>query len=127
MGDGRLSVWNLHMFTQADFEAANEVLLSPRNLGMLDMPRSWANLLRKQLGGGGEVLANAPTRVTFQPLGDSGWFVQNYNNEVATVEVRGRADRSLRDGFSGEPIPSEGGRIVCEIPARSRLWLAFTD
>jgi hypothetical protein len=76
VGAGRLSVLNIHMFTQADFDAVNEVLLSPRNLGMLDMPKPWARAIRHVFQGGGEVLVEAPTRVTLQPLGETGWVIQ---------------------------------------------------
>jgi len=125
VGDGRLSVLNIHMFTQADFDAVNEVLLSPRNLGMLDMPQAWANTLRQTFGGGGEVLAVAPTRVTIQPLGETGWFIQNYNNEAATITLRGGTVPlgTLHDGFTGEVLLETGDELTKTLRPRSRLWV----
>ncbi|MBX3177620.1 MAG: hypothetical protein KF886_09680 [Candidatus Hydrogenedentes bacterium] len=126
VGSGRLLVLNLHMFTQEDFDAVNEVLLSPRNLGLLDLPEAWASVLRDRFGGGGERLVLAPTRVTIQPLGESGWFIQNYNNTPATVrlDVSGLPAGSLRDGFTGGAIEASGHVIERTMPARSRWWVA---
>ena len=122
VGSGRLLVLNLHMFTQEDFDAVNEVLLSPRNLGLLDIPEAWAAVLRDRFGGGGERLVSAPTRVTIQPLGESGWFIQNYNTTPATVrlDVSGLPAGSLRDGFTGAVIEAPGDVIERTMPARSR-------
>lgn len=125
IGSGRISVLNLHMFTQADFEAVNEVLLSPRNPGLLDMPVVWANTLRAYLGGGGEVLADAPPRVTFQPLGDSGWFIQNFNTVDAAVTVRtpGMDLGRLTDAFSDVVLLESGEEWKYVLPPRSRVWV----
>lgn len=125
-GEGQISVLNIHMFTQEDFDVVNEVLLPPRNLGLLDIPQAWANTLRQHFGGGGEVLTDAPTRVTIQPMGDAGWFIQNYNNTPAQITLGGEDTPlgALRDGFSGEPLLQKGNIMQRSIPARSRLWVA---
>jgi hypothetical protein len=123
VGGGRLSVLNLHMFTQEDFDAVNEVLLSPRNMGLLDMPRAWSNTMRQVFQGGGEVLVDAPTRVTLQPLGESGWFIQNYNATPADITLKGFPQGRLLDGFSGAVLLESGTELKCAIPPRSRVWV----
>lgn len=123
VGAGRLSVVNLHMFTQADFDAVNEVLLSPRNLGLLDIPQAWANVVRATFQGGGEVLAEAPTRVTMQPLGETGWFIQNYNTASAEITLKGGQLGRLTDGFSGAVLLESGNELKYVLPARSRVWV----
>lgn len=123
VGAGRISVLNLHMFTQEDFDAANEVLLSPRNLGLLNIPQPWANTLRRVFQGGGEVLADAPTRVTMQPLGESGWFIQNYNTAPAEITLKGAPLGRLSDGFSGAVLLESGNELKYAVPPRARLWV----
>lgn len=126
VGTGRLSVLNIHQFTPEDFATVNEVLLSPRNLGLLDIPRAWANTMRRQFAGGGELLSDAPTRVTIQPIGDRGWFIQNYNNAPALITLGGGDVRlgALHDGFTGEPLLQKGNVMQRKLPPRSRLWVA---
>ncbi|MBL7646270.1 MAG: hypothetical protein JNK74_08800 [Candidatus Hydrogenedentes bacterium] len=123
VGAGRLSVLNIQMFTQADFDAVNEVLLSPRNLGMLDMPRPWARTIRNVFQGGGEALVDAPTRVTLQPLGETGWVIQNYNTSPAEIALGGEDFGRLSDGLTGAVLLESGNALNYLIPPRSRVWV----
>lgn len=123
VGAGRLSVLNIHMFTQADFDAVNEVLLSPRNLGLLDVPAAWARTMRRVFGGGGEVLTQAPTRVTLQPLGSTGWVLQNYNTAPAEVTLSAASLGRLTDGLTGALLLESGNELNYLIPPRSRVWV----
>ncbi len=123
VGAGRLSVLNIQMFTQADFDAVNEVLLSPRNLGMLDMPKTWARTIRQVFQGGGEVLVEAPTRVTLQPLGETGWVIQNYNTSPAEITLGDEDLGRLTDGLTGALLMESGSELNYLIPPRSRVWV----
>jgi hypothetical protein len=125
VGQSRVSVLNIHTFSQADFDAVGEVLLAPRPLGLLEMPRSWAARLREAFGAGQNVRLHAPTRVTLQPLRDRGWFVQNYNDQPVRVELELTADTRgpWVDGFTGEPLVPNDNVIARTLPARSRWWV----
>lgn len=123
VGSGRLSVLNIQMFTQGDFDAVNEVLLSPRNPGLLDIPSAWASTLRRIFRAGGEVQVDAPTRVTIQPMGDSGWFIQNYNKVPVEIRLAGAPPGKLVDGFTGAEFSTSGNALTRTLAARSRLWI----
>ncbi len=116
---------NTHTFSQADFDEVGEVLLCPRPLGLLELPETWANTLRDHfitpLGLG----FNAPTRVTLQPYGDSGWVIHNYNQETVQFDLltSGVENRIIVEKFSGKKVQIDEGHISMEIPPRSRVWL----
>ena len=76
---GPLFVLNTHTFSQADFNAVDEVLLCPKPLGLLEIPHVWADSLRSVFNSSLDFEMSAPTRVTVQPLDDSGWMIHNYN------------------------------------------------
>ena len=122
-GAGRIAVLNTHTFSQADFDAVGEVLLAPRPLGLLDVPATWAQQLRAVFSP--KVLLEGPTRVACQPLGPTGCFLQNYNDEAVAVCLRFRSCFSgiLVDGFTGAPFDSPGDTYSVKLESRSRLWL----
>ena len=127
-GGRRVVVFNNHTFSQADFDAVGEVLLAPRDLGMLELPQAWVDTLRRELSGwagndfpDGAVLS-APARVTFQPVG-AGWFVQNYHDEDTAVHLSFPRELALQDGFTGASAGSPGAEYEHVLPPRSRLWL----
>lgn len=126
IGSGRLSVLNVHQFTPEDFSAVNEVLLSPRDLGILQLPEPWVWEIRAAFRPPGAVVFEGPARVSFQPLGEAGWFIQNYNREPVTVSITEPAGTIglLRDGFSGESTDVKGNSVKKEMSARSRWWIA---
>src|SRR5690606_26946691 len=82
-------VLNLYTFTQEDFDAVNEVLLAPRDLGLFYLPREAANMLRDVFVAPLGFEVDAPTRVTVQPFGEQ-VMIYNYNEEPAEVTVRYR-------------------------------------
>ncbi|MCX7425864.1 MAG: hypothetical protein NTW96_09640 [Planctomycetia bacterium] len=121
-----LYVLNTHTFSQADFDAVDEVLLAPRRLGLLELPTSWADTLRAAFTAPLGMRLEAPTRVTLQPLGRSGYVFYNYNLGPVTItfstddESLGRA----ADGFTGEPVKIVDKTLRVEIPARTVRWIA---
>ena len=124
--DGRrVAVFNTHTYSQADFDAVGEVLLPPRPLGLIEIPNQWAMELRRAFGHAPGIELQAPPRVTLQPLQGAGWFIQNYNNEPAAVQIEfteGSAGGYL-DGFTHEPLTPTANVLTAVLPPRSRLWV----
>lgn len=119
-------VLNSHTFSQSDFDAVGEVLLCPRQLGLLEVPQEWADVLRQVFHQRLGVHMEAPTRITMQPLSDGSLFLNNYNQTPTTLLLSGKEVTSLQawktptDGFQFSP---EKGNLRIRMPARSRLWL----
>ena len=120
---------NTHTFDQKDFDAVGEVLLCPRQLGLLELPESWANTIRAAFNEPLGLDLTAPTRVSLQPLGTNGWFIHNYNQEAVqmTLNLAKAEPVKLVDGFSGNTIELQGHSLVKELAPRSRLWLKKTN
>jgi hypothetical protein len=125
VGDSRVAVLNTHTYSQADFDAVGEVLLAPRPLGLLEIPLPWAEELRRVFAEPDSAGFQAPTKVTLQPLGTRGWFIQNYNEHPVNIELtlNGFDGVNWMDGFSRLPIPTEGDRIKTALAPRSRWWI----
>jgi hypothetical protein len=121
--DGNIYVLNIHTFSEADFAAVGEVLLSPRQLGIYDMPREWANTLRSALQLAILPVMDAPARVSLQQLGDGSFVVQNYNQVPAEVKFTLKQDEKLKDRFSGKEMKVKNHAMEITIPARSRVWI----
>ena len=86
---------NAHTFTQEDFDAVHEVLLAPRDLGLLYLPRPYATILRNAFLAPLGFSLDAPTRLTFQPFGDR-CMIYNYNEDEAKVVLtHGLAEETL--------------------------------
>lgn len=85
-GNASVYVLNVHTFTQADFDRVGEVLLAPRDLGLLNLPQPWVDSLRSALAKPLGVELRAPARVTLQPVTPGAWFIQNYNDFNADIE-----------------------------------------
>jgi len=96
-------------FTQEDYDAVGEVLLPPKMLGLLEIPRAWANEIRDAFTLPFGYSVDAPPRVTVQPLGEKGTFVVNYNEHEVSVTIE-RLDR-------------EAGPWQLTLPARSHQWI----
>ncbi len=118
-------VLNTHTYSQEDFDAVGEVLLAPRPLGLLEVPKAWANAIRDLFTAPLGLLLDAPTRVTLQPMGEAGWFIHNYNEEPSHVVLSLDSELTGKpiDGFTGEPLAHEGCRIEMLLPPRSRKWV----
>jgi hypothetical protein len=120
---GNIYVLNVHTFSEADFAAVGEVLLSPRQLGIYDMPRDWANTLRAALQLPDLPVMDAPARVSFQQLSDGSFVIQNYNQAPAEVKIALKQEGKLRDRFDGKEMTIKENRLTVTIPARSRVWI----
>lgn len=120
---GNIYVLNVHTFSEADFAAVGEVLLSPRQLGIYDMPREWANTLRAALQLPSMPVMDAPARVSFQQLADGSFVVQNYNQVPAEVKFTLKQDGKLKDRFSGKEMTVNNHVLEISMPARSRVWI----
>ncbi len=120
---GNIWVLNVHTFSEADFAAVGEVLLSPRQLGLFELPREWANTLRSALQLSELPKMDAPTRVSMQQLTDGSFVVQNYNQEAVTVKFSFLKEQAWKDLFSGKELKIKNQELEMSIGARSRLWI----
>lgn len=125
VGKGSVYVLNTYTYTQEDFDAVGEVLLTPQPLGLMNLPDEWADTIRRVFI---ETLGHdftAPARVTFQPLGDSGCVIQNYRDEPANFELTlpKPIGENLINGITGKPIPTDGQIIRGTLAARDRIWM----
>ncbi len=116
---------NVHTFSQADFDKVGEVLLCPRPLGLMEIPESWASTLRSAFLTPLDMEFNAPTRLSLQPYGTSGWVIHNYRREAVSIDLSaaGLKNEKIEDIFSGKQHQAEEGHIHMEIAPRSRVWL----
>lgn len=120
---GNIWVLNVHTFSEADFAAVGEVLLSPGQLGLFELPREWANTLRSALQLDELPKLDAPTRVAMQQLADGSFVVQNYNQEAVTVRFYFSKDQALKDLFSGKELAIKNQELEICLPSRSRIWI----
>jgi len=116
-------VLNVHTFSEQDFTAVGEVLLSPRQLGLFELPREWANTLRAALQLNELPGMEAPTRVAMQQLTDGSFIVQNYNQEAVTVKFIFSKDQAWKDLFSGKELAVKNRKLEISLPSRSRVWI----
>jgi hypothetical protein len=117
-----IAVINTHTFSQADFDAVGEVLLCPRQLGLLELPKSWVNQIRMVFNTEGNKVLDAPSRVAFQQLSDGSFVVHNYNQVNTTVVIDNQNGLQYSDEFTGEPISGTGSKIMLNMTPRSRIW-----
>ena len=118
-----LYVLNTYTFSQQDFDAVGEVLLCPRQIGLLELPRHWMDTIRSAFYTKGEAVLDAPSRVSMQQLADHSFVIQNYNQETTSVDLQIPNDGPVKDGFTGKSIPSSGKKIHLEMAPRSRIWV----
>lgn len=118
-----LAIVNTHTFSQADFDAVGEVLLCPRQIGLIELPKSWVNQLRNAFSIKGNRILDAPSRVAFQKLGDGSFVVHNYNQENTNLIISNENGIQYSDGFSTEPVSGTDKEISLNMPPRSRIWL----
>jgi hypothetical protein len=120
---GNIYILNTHTFSQEDFDAVGELLLSPRQLGLLEFPRPWVNTIRSAFQSDGIPVIDAPARVSFHQLSNGDCVIHNYNEEPAPISIQKVSVNELVDGFTGESIQSNGNRIQLSMAPRSRLWI----
>jgi hypothetical protein len=117
-----ISVLNTHTFSQADFDAVGEVLLSPRQLGLLELPEIWVNKIRSAFQSENEPDLKAVSRVTFQKLGDGSFVVHNYNQESTKIVIGNPKGVQYSDEFTGKSISGTDNEISLNMAPRSRVW-----
>ena len=116
---------NTHTFSQEDFDRVGEVLLCPRPLGLLELPKSWSNTIRESFNSKLDIQLDSPTRIAVQPLGTTGWVFHNYNKtkETITFETNELSKLKLTNGFTGEAIKIENNKLQLTMEPRSRIWI----
>lgn len=117
-----ISVINTHTFSQEDFDAVGEVLLCPRQLGLLEVPQNWANTIRNSFHWKNLAEINAPARVSIQNLSDGSFVIHNYNKEKTKIEIQLPQNITMVDAFTGEKLRTEGNMLMLEMEPRSRIW-----
>ncbi len=120
IGRDNIYVLNVHTYSQADFDAVGELLLSPRPLGILELPNEWTNKIRQVFNEDLLVGMKASSRVTMQPLSNGELIIHNYNKEPVEVRVSG-VDYADTDLFSESPVNNKG---LINLKPRSRVWLS---
>ena len=123
-GNAQVFVLNTFTFSQADYDAVNEVLLPPNFPGLLDLPRPATNVVRDAFNSTLGIGMDAPSRVTLQPLGDGSLVVQNYTAESHDVTMTLPDSGPYTDRLDGSTYTLTDGRMDCTLPPRSRRWLA---
>lgn len=128
-GKGKVYTMNSHTFSQADFDAVGEVLLCPKPLGLMEMPKVWNNTFHNEINEGLNVKLDAPTRICVQPLGESAWLFHNYNKTKTefTFSKPGLSDGKLVNAFTGEEIKTSNNEIKLNLSPRSRVWVKRVD
>lgn len=121
--DKQIFVLNSHTFSEADFEAVGEVLLCPRPLGLLELPQSWANVIRGVFNDKLNIELDAPTRVTLQPLQNGDIVLHNYNQQEIEIQLSGLNAIGLTDIFQKQEVEVDGGSATLKMKPRSRMWL----
>ncbi len=125
--EGNFYVLNSHTFSEADFEAVGEVLLSPRPLGILELPVSWVNTLRGAFNHELTYHLDAPSRVTMQPLQNGEVVLHNYNQQKTTISLSGFNSAKVLDVFTGNEYDIKNQTLELTINARSRIWLRQSE
>ncbi len=117
-------VLNGKTFSQEDFDAVGEVLLCPRELGLLEIPEAWSNTVRRIFHQKLGIDMEGPARVTMQPLGNASLFLCNYNRAPASLRLSGPGAAGLAPASDpGEGILFEKETGTVRLPPRSHLWL----
>jgi hypothetical protein len=115
-------VLNAHTFSQADFDAVGEVLLCPKPLGLLKVPRYWANSIRSVFNAPLNIRLDSPVKVSLQTLGNGDIVIHNYND--VKIEARLKTDNDQYvDILTKRGVMFDKGSAILEMPARSRMWL----
>jgi len=129
--NGEQHVWvlNIHTYSQDDFSEAGEALLSPAPIGMLDMEQEWVDIVRYAFTHALPWKATAPGRVTVQPLGDTGFYVQNYRQEPSEANLtfsNGPHEATIftlneSGGYTSSIV--RGDKLELVMPPRSGVWV----
>jgi hypothetical protein len=115
-------VLNAHTFSQADFDAVGEVLLCPKPLGLLKVPKEWANTIREAFNTPLNIHLDSSVKVSLQTLGNGDILIHNYNEETIPARLR-LTDGNYVDMINNKTLSIENGTAIFEMPPRSRKWL----
>lgn len=120
-----LTVINTHTFSQKDFDAVGEVLLCPRQIGLLELPLNWANIVRNAFQDENLPLLKAPSRVTMQQLADGSLVIHNYNQKETAIAISLPEGKKYSDGFTGKPV--QPNKETLALAPRSRIWIITSN
>jgi len=120
----QIFVLNTHTFSDADFEAVGEVLLSPRELGLLDLPKNWIEIIREVFNSNLKTDLQAPSRISMQPLENGDIIIHNYNKENIDITLKSNDfNETLRDVFKKQELTLEVNTLSVTMKPRSRIWI----
>lgn len=125
-GGAKIYVLNTRTFSQEDYVAVGEVLLPPRQLGLMELPEAAVNVVREAFTGPFGYKMEAPVRVSLQPLGTAQFVIQNYTSGNATVRFSApyHTEGKLVDRLSGKAFALKGRQIDVPMAPRTRVWMA---
>jgi hypothetical protein len=101
-GRGRLLVWNLRTFSEADFRETGEHLLSPKPLGITDLPRPALDELRRLLLAPAGLSFSAPARVGLYAF-DGLTCLYNFRDEAVETQFNGSPWKLAANAISCRP------------------------
>ncbi|MCA9230294.1 MAG: hypothetical protein KDA57_06565 [Planctomycetales bacterium] len=130
------AILNTHTFSQADFERVGEVLLCPRQLGLLELSGQPLDAVRAAFHQPRAAVLKGPSCVSLHllvgPAAES-YVVQNFREQSAEVTLavpfRKEKPPQFVEVFSGQEIPASdtlgktNTTLTVSIPARGRVWL----
>ncbi len=97
-GKGRVMVWNLRTFSEADFQKAGEMLLPPRPLALSNLPEELANGLRRMALDPLGVQLEAPAGVAYYILGGA-HCLYNFRDRELDVVFHGKKVKLAANGL----------------------------
>jgi len=121
--NGQIFVINSHTFSQADFDAVGEVLLCPRPLGLIELPKPWVNTIRGAFNNNVIYKLDAPVRVSMQTLQNGDIVIHNYRQEATEVVITGVDFSMFYDAFEKKDLKFEKNEVLFQMEPRSRVWL----
>ncbi|MBK7979129.1 MAG: hypothetical protein IPK06_03775 [Ignavibacteriae bacterium] len=123
--NSEIYVLNTHTFSQEDFDKVGEVLLCPKPLGLLEIPKAWTNEIREIFNLDKDYKIDAPARISIQPFGKCNYLIHNYNNSVQQVilSFEDSSIEKLKDKLTNSTYEFVNGKFTIELAPRSRIWL----
>ncbi len=115
-------VLNAHTFSQVDFDAVGEVLLCPKPLGFLKVPKDWANTIRKVFNAPLDIHLDAPVKVSLQTLVNGDILIHNYNDDKTEAKLSTNGLNYV-DVITNKDLSVKNDTAFLNMPARSRMWL----
>lgn len=125
--EGNIFILNTHTFSEDEFVALKELLLSPAPVGIVHLPREWANQIRQAFNEPLGFSADAAARVVVQPFGKNEWMIHNYNSEESQVTLSIGDVRNPINALNGETLSTADGAITLRMAPRSRAWIKPSD